>query len=135
MNFVVAFIGLLAGHYAGDFLFQTDSQSKSKPDRAGAMLGHIVSYGAAQFGALLLLRYAIPTFDPVPWQAAAGLVFSLTTHWFIDLRWPVIWWQNHTGSAAFVAEDNPLNGRFHTDQAMHIVCIFLAAAIIGWGSP
>lgn len=133
MTIALAFIALYVGHVVGDHVAQTDYQATRKAGQVGAMLGHVLSYGACQFAALLLLRYAAPGFDPPTWQLAAGMVFSLATHWFIDLRWPVIWLQEHTGSAAFVAEGNPMNGRYLTDQTLHIAALFIAALIVGWG--
>lgn len=146
------FVALLAGHYAGDFLAQTDHQSVHKAgpwredvlDQYGAktgkkrwtgalpaMYGHLASYLICQSTALILLD----VFTPADLPATAGyaaLVFSIATHGFIDRRWPVVWWGERTGSAAFVAKDNPLNGRFHVDQAMHIVCLYLAALLFAW---
>lgn len=128
------FVALVAGHYAGDFLVQTDHQSAHKAERSWrgvrAMYGHLIGYLACQSAALVLLQLSGIKM-PAP-AAYAALAFSVITHGFIDRRWPVVWWGEHTGSAAFVAADNPVHGRMHVDQAMHFVCMFLAAVVFAW---
>lgn len=142
------FVALLAGHYAGDFLVQTDHQANHKAlpwredvvDETGTktgakrwtgaargLAGHLGGYFGCQAVALALVA-AVE--GGVPLLATViALSVSIATHGFIDRRWPVVWWGEHTGSAAFVAEDNPVHGRMLVDQAMHFAAMFLAAVI------
>ncbi len=126
------FIALYAGHMIGDHIVQTDWQAANKAgkgrDAARAMAGHIGGYVAAQTVALVVVMAAG---TPVTFAAAlAGLAFSAATHAFIDRRWPVQWILHRTGSRNFAGLTTyGLNGAYLADQALHIGCLFISAAI------
>lgn len=125
-----AFVALLAAHFLGDYVGQTDRQSARKagwtegedgpcPGRHhhgwGANLAHVATHVLVSAGLLLAVALAVPGFRPEPAAALAALGWVGATHSVIDRRWPVRWWMEHTGSSGFVAVGMPL-----VDQAMHI---------------
>jgi len=143
-----AVLGVLsAAHDLADHLVQTDRQAAEKPHDWTAMAGHVGSYTATQTLALMGLHVA-----GVPLRrgrVAAGLALSAATHAFLDRRWPVLQLLRATGSAGFAAsgvgEQNvavregnaripgflaPVSGPHVADQALHHVCIALAAAVV-----
>lgn len=127
------FVALLAGHYAGDYIAQTNWQVIHKPERswrgATAMFGHLATYFMCQFLALTGLQLAggIRAGDWVAGFVALG--FSVATHGFIDRRWPIIRLMEHTGSAPY---SKTPEGPMLVDQAVHIVCLYLAALMYAW---
>lgn len=126
------FVALYAGHMIGDHIVQTDWQAANKAgkgrDAARAMASHIGGYIAAQAVALAI---AMTAGTPMTFTAAlAGLAFSAATHAFIDRRWPVQWILHRTGSGNFAGlATHGLNGPYLADQALHIGCLFVSAAI------
>lgn len=141
------FVALLAGHFAGDYLAQTDWQANHKAgpltvvdETTGrrtfpgvhAMFGHVWSYGWCQAAALTLAALAGQDL-PGWWAVVAAMVVSLGTHAFIDRRWPVRWLLQHTRSAPFAdLATAGMNGMALTDQALHIVCMYIAAVLAVW---
>lgn len=160
------YAALWAGHDLGDHVVQTDAQATEKgaengkhgPKEPRALAGHVASYTATQAAALRAVGVPL-----LRWRTLAGLAFSAATHAFIDLRWPVRWVLEHTGSAAFAAPqltaggeltiptrfpeqaryhrqlirvtgNVPLHGPYLADQALHHGCILIAAAIIAGGA-
>lgn len=110
---------VLAGHFIGDWIVQTDWQAANKTHSWAAMAAHMLSYHACL--AVLLLYAGIP-------GLAAGviLVGSVVTHSFIDRRWPVKALLRATGSGAFA---ETMWGVLAADQALHlsILCVLVAA--------
>lgn len=160
-----AYAALWAGHDLGDHVVQTDAQAVGKgapegqhgPREPRALAGHVLSYTATQAAALRAVGVPL-----LRWRTLAGLAFSAASHAFIDLRWPVRWVLEHTGSrdfatGRFVVRDSlgatmrryargedavdaaaqpvPLHGPYLADQALHHGCILIAAAIIAGGRP
>ncbi|TQS44343.1 DUF3307 domain-containing protein [Cryptosporangium phraense] len=131
-TFAAAGFALLAGHQAGDHLVQTDHQAQHKASDGAkgwrAMAGHVASYTACQAVALAGLSAAGVKLRPS--RALAALAVSAGTHAFIDRRWPVVWWQDRTGSGPFVRlADHGINGAYLSDQAAHVVCLYVAALV------
>lgn len=132
---------LAAAHHVGDFLLQTDHQAACKPateDRAvvcsegeswRALAGHIASYHAAQVAGLLIANRALGL-KLRPGRVAAGVAISAATHAVIDRRWPVRWWMDNTGSAAF--REN--GGAAHVDQTLHHTALWASALVIAGGN-
>lgn len=156
-----AYAALCAGHDLGDHVVQTDWQAANKgapEDRHGpreprALAGHVLSYTATQAAALRAV--GVPLWRG---RTLAGLAFSAASHAFIDLRWPVRWVLEHTGSrdfaqGEFLVRDTfrdaarrfgetaastveagthkvPISGPYLADQALHHGCLLIAARII-----
>jgi hypothetical protein len=129
LRFATLLPTLWAAHDVGDHLAQTDHQAMRKARSWRAMAGHIIGYQATQavaVGAVLAAtgircnRRAL----------LVGMVFSGTTHAFIDRRWPVRWLLRHTGSAGFAEMSTPVNGPYQADQALHHGCLLIAALIM-----
>jgi hypothetical protein len=133
-TFAAAFVALYVGHQLADHGAQSDRQANGKVGKgwpaARAMAAHVGTHGALQ---TLLLCALIPLGVAVsPAGLAAGVSWSMATHAFIDRRWPVLWLLHHTGSSGFATLDGrPVNGPYLTDQAIHVVCLFVAAWLIG----
>lgn len=116
---------LLAAHFIGDWIVQTDWQAANKMlpgfDGWRANVEHMVGYHACI--ALFL----------VPWYWASNssailviLAASWVTHSFIDRRWPVRWLMRHTGSAPF---SETTFGVVAVDQALHLSILCVLAAV------
>jgi hypothetical protein len=137
---------LLAGHYAGDYILQTDHMAKWKvakdffvPEKfedgtpkeqynlvksIRANVWHVVTYHWAMImmvGLTGLIQYG----SPIKWIVA--LVISMIAHGVIDRRWPVKFLMTRTGSKSFFESGA---GAPHVDQTLHIVTIVLLAAWI-----
>jgi len=126
--FAAVFVLLYVAHLAADYPFQTDAQSngKSGPGLAGwkANLTHSGIHAACYLvvlfggGALLHLHLGVAlVLGAVAW--ISGL------HAFIDRRWPITWWMEHTGQAGFRAH----GGAQHVDQVAHLAAGILPAAL------
>lgn len=136
-TFAAVYALLHSAHQAGDFLAQTDPQTRRKPCRTdrgtqcteleswGALLGHITTYHLTQAAALAagnhFLRLGLTRN-----QLLAGIGVSAATHAIIDRRWPVRLWMDHTGSGLF----RQAGGAPQVDQAMHYLALAVAAATI-----
>lgn len=147
-RFAAAYVALWAAHDLGDHVVQTDHQAAGKAQDWRCVAGHVGSYTATQAVALGALS-AVGA-RPGWRRALAGLAWSAGTHAFLDRRWPVIGALRHTGSARFsepsvqTTEDPArpgihtgalgLHGPYLADQALHHVCVAVAAAIIAGGA-
>lgn len=161
-RFAAVYAALWASHDLADHVVQTDAQAAAKSgqglDGWRGMVGHLAGYGASQATALALLRAAGVRLPAA--RMAAGLAVSLGSHGFLDRRWPVVGILRSTGSARFAAPlvrvhhsvdgygkptrvdgvprdveasgPLPLHGPYLADQALHHVCVVLAAAVIAW---
>ncbi|MGW5420704.1 DUF3307 domain-containing protein [Streptomyces sp. NPDC003943] len=125
--FATLFVLLYLGHLLADYPFQTDHQAAHKADHgpAGwrANLTHAATHVAAcglalAAGAALLdgVTVSVPA-------AVVALAWIGGTHAFIDRRWPVRWWMEHSGQGAWAAN----GGAAHVDQTAHILALALAA--------
>jgi hypothetical protein len=112
---------VLAGHFIGDWVVQTDQQAadKVKPGWTGwdADLRHVTTYTTTL---ALFSIWAMPS-----WRLVVLLGVSALTHAVIDRRWPVRWLMRNTGSVPF--SETPW-GVIAVDQALHlsILCVLVA---------
>ncbi|MFK0192512.1 DUF3307 domain-containing protein [Kitasatospora sp. NPDC090308] len=136
---------LSAGHALADHVLgQTDHQAAHKaaptpaevaagadPRRGWrACLAHVVQYHLVMAAVLALVRLFVPL--PLsPTGTAAALAWSMTTHAWLDRRWPVRWLLRHVGSAAFAElRTAGLNGMYLADQALHKAALLVAAVLV-----
>lgn len=115
---------LLAAHFVGDWIVQTDWQAANKMTSWRANMAHMLGY---HWCILLATCVAFwPEARGWAWQPAVIVVVSLVTHAFIDRRWPVKWLCDHTGSAAF---GQTAFGIIAVDQALHLSILCILAAV------
>ena len=107
---------LLAGHFVGDWIAQTDWQAANKMTNWRANQLHILTYH------LTLGVFVLPVWRT--WGTVALFAVSWVTHGFLDRRWPVKWLLAHTGSKPF--SETPL-GILAADQALHIAILAVAS--------
>lgn len=109
---------LLAAHFIGDWIVQTDWQAANKMTDWTAMSDHMVGYHVC-----IIMASVVAGLD---WSAVLIVLWcSLLTHAFIDRRWPVRWLMRHTGSSAFA---DTAWGVMAVDQALHLSILCLLAA-------
>lgn len=147
---------LWAAHDLADHVVQTDHQAFTKSGDWRGIAGHICTYHITQAAALAALR----TLGVRPsWRRTlTGMAISAGTHAFLDRRWPVVRLLERTGSARFarpaipghghhgvhlygdsgwtdVGPDMPLplHGPYLADQALHHVCLAVAAYVLAGG--
>ncbi|MFI9213270.1 DUF3307 domain-containing protein [Streptomyces sp. NPDC053253] len=121
--FATLFVLLYLGHLLADYPFQTDHQADHGATGWSANLAHAFTHVALcglalTAGALLL--------DDVTVSAPAAVVALAwigSTHAFIDRRWPVRWWMEHTRQTTWAQH----GGAAHVDQAAHVTALTLAA--------
>ncbi|MEU5453521.1 DUF3307 domain-containing protein [Streptomyces globisporus] len=118
------FVLLYLGHLLADYPLQTDHQAAHKADRCAAgwaaNLRHAATTCAAALALGVLVLDDVTVSLPV---VVAALLWIGASHAFIDRRWPVQWWMNHTGQASWAAN----GGAAHVDQTAHILALVLAA--------
>lgn len=131
---------VLAGHFIGDWLVQTDWQAAEKgwvriPTPTFGFHGH--GYGPAYWRswktnqAHMLgyhLTLGVLVAFALPWLPLLVLLaVSWVTHSFIDRRWPVRWLMEYTRSGAFAK--TPW-GPMAVDQALHLSILCLLVAVL-----
>ncbi|MFD4933349.1 DUF3307 domain-containing protein [Streptomyces virginiae] len=124
--FATLFILLYVAHLVSDYALQTDHQSELKAQRTRAgWLANLSHAGTHVLVSAAALGAAVAVLDtPLTLPAAAGiLVWVGLSHGFIDRRWPIRWWMDNTGSAAFAQR----GGAAFVDQTAHITALLLAA--------
>lgn len=128
--FAALFALFYVGHLLADYPFQTDHQASHKADRTAegwrANLLHAGTH-AATCGVLLAIgagALADVHLSIIP--AAIALAWIGLTHSFIDRRWAVAWWMDHTGQADFRQH----GGAAHVDQTAHIAALAAAALFL-----
>ncbi|MCD9903003.1 DUF3307 domain-containing protein [Streptomyces sp. MT29] len=121
------FVLLYLGHLLADYPLQTDHQAAHKADQCAAgwaaNLTHAATHVATSAAALtvgVLVLDDVTVSLPV---VVAALLWIGGSHAFIDRRWPVQWWMNHTGQASWAKH----GGAAHVDQTAHILALVLAA--------
>lgn len=145
-RFASTFAALFAGHQLGDYWIQTQPQADGKgchsPEGRRACAGHVATYTATTAAAVALVdRFTGAT--PRPGRFAAAMAFSALTHYVIDRRTPLRRLAEATGSGRFYQlgaprdghDDNPTlgTGAHALDQAAHIACLAVTAAIAASG--
>ncbi|MFF8834332.1 DUF3307 domain-containing protein [Streptomyces sp. NPDC015130] len=125
--FATVFVLLYLGHLLADYPFQTDHQAAHKADCGAAgwranlahAATHVVPCGLAlAAGAVLLddVTVSVPA-------AVVALGWIGGTHAFIDRRWPVRWWMEHTRQGSWAQH----GGAAHVDQTAHVLALALGA--------
>lgn len=127
--FAEVFVLLYVAHLAADYPLQTDHQASHKGDctTAGwrANLAHASTHVATCAAALTLAVLVLDQQMSLP-IAASALLWIGATHSFIDRRWPVRWWMEHTRQREFIKH----GGAAHVDQTAHIAALVIAALAI-----
>jgi Protein of unknown function (DUF3307) len=128
--FATVFVLLYVAHLLADYVLQTDAQASLKADRtrAGwwANLTHAATHVIVCAVALGVGAFALDGLDLPAGRTVAAVAWVGVTHAFIDRRWPIAWWMDHTGSADFRTR----GGAAHVDQAAHVVALAVAALVI-----
>ncbi|MGW4803592.1 hypothetical protein [Kitasatospora sp. NPDC004272] len=136
---------LATGHALADHVLgQTDHQAANKaaptPEEVAAgadprrgwraCLAHVAQYHLVMAALLVLVRLFIPLpLSPV--GTAAGFAWSMTTHAWLDRRWPVRRLLRRVGSAAFAElRTAGMNGMYLADQALHKGALLVAAILV-----
>jgi hypothetical protein len=122
---------VLAGHFIGDWIVQTDEQAANKATSWWANQRHMAGYHTTMwiFFCLACILHGV---EDGAWLAlrddmAIIIAVSWVTHSIIDRRWPVIWLMRHTGSEPF--SKTPW-GPMAVDQALHLGILCLAVAAV-----
>ncbi|MFJ3751918.1 DUF3307 domain-containing protein [Streptomyces rubiginosohelvolus] len=121
------FVLLYLGHLLADYPLQTDHQAAHKADRCAtgwaANVRHAATYVATCAAALALGALVLDDVTVSLPVVVGALLWIGGSHAFIDRRWPVQWWMNHTGQASWAKH----GGAVHVDQTAHILALVLAA--------
>ncbi|WP_331728313.1 DUF3307 domain-containing protein (plasmid) [Streptomyces goshikiensis] len=124
--FPTLFILLYVSHLLSDYPFQTDHQAAHKAAcTAAGWRANLVHSGTHVLVSAVALALGVALLDlplTVP-AAAAALLWIGSTHSFIDRRWAVAWWMQHTGQREFVKH----GGAAHVDQTAHLTALLLAS--------
>jgi hypothetical protein len=123
---------VLAGHFIGDWIVQTDKQAANKATSWWANQRHMIGYHWTMW-VIFLVVAVVHGLSGDAYVAAlqAMLVIiavSWLTHSIIDRRWPVLWIMAHTGSEPF--SKTPW-GPMAVDQALHLGILCLTVALVG----
>jgi hypothetical protein len=135
--FAAGLATMYAAHQVADHgLGQSDYQAanKDKPGWLGwkALLEHVFDYHLIMvfllLGTILVLELPVTLTGFV-----LALTFSAATHAFLDRRWPVRWFLEHTGSREFAKMTTPLCGMYLADQGLHYFCLWVSALLLTVG--
>jgi hypothetical protein len=107
------FSWLLAGHLAGDFLFQTRWMAERKTTCLSALAAHSAVYALAVWIA------SLPAMGLSP--LCVFLVFA--SHAALDRRGLVLWWRTH------ITKSDSEWLTIMTDQSLHVVVLALACLL------
>jgi hypothetical protein len=122
---------VLAGHFIGDWIVQTDEQAANKMTSWWANQRHMLGYHLTMWfiflGACVLHGVEGAAWDEARNDMYVIIVVSWVTHSIIDRRWPVVWLMSHTGSGPF--SKTPW-GPMAVDQALHLGILCLAVAAV-----
>ena len=124
---------VLAGHFIGDWIVQTDRQAANKADSWWSNQDHMLTYHLTMWTmflvACLIRGETDETYLALQHDLFIIMAVSWVTHSIIDRRWPVIWLMEHTGSAPF---SKTHWGPMAVDQALHLgILTFMVAAVAG----
>ena len=124
---------LVAHNIADHVLGQNDHQAAHKAERSrrgiAALLGHVFQYHIVM---LIMTLITVVVLDvPITFTGLVlSMLFSAVTHAFLDLRWPVRWILQKTGSPKFAEMTTPVNGMYQGDQSLHHGALWISALII-----
>lgn len=128
--FPTVFILLYVAHLVSDYAIQTDRQSALKAERGRvgwwANLTHAGTHVVACAVALGAGAALLPDVDLPVARTVLAVAWVGVSHGFIDRRWPIAWWMDHTGSADFRTR----GGAQHVDQTAHVLALAVAAVVI-----
>jgi len=128
--FCTAFIIQFVGHRMGDYLFQTDWQAQNKIINNYARFAHCLVYSLT-IGLLLFPFFGFTV-------SVSAFFLTLTEHYFIDNRKPIIWWKTFLETKIAKQKDFDINQMpffvlIEIDQTVHYIRIFLISIMIGYG--
>lgn len=135
--FAAGLATMYAAHQVADHgLGQSDYQAanKGKPGWLGwkAVLAHVFDYHLVMLGMMLLVIMVLSL--PVTSVGfVLALAFSAATHAFLDRKWPVKWFLEHTGCPEFAKMTTPLCGMYLADQGLHYFCLWVSALLLTVG--
>ncbi|OXY97820.1 DUF3307 domain-containing protein [Streptomyces sp. 2R] len=121
--FASLFVLLYLGHLLADYPLQTDHKADRCAAGWAANLRHAATHVATCAAALALGVLVLDDMTMSLPVVVAALLWIGGSHAFIDRRWPVQWWMNHTGQTSWAAN----GGAAHVDQTAHILALVLAA--------
>ncbi len=120
---------LLLGHLIGDFLFQTDSMAKRKPQDWRWLVGHVSLYMATI--TVIIVAYGLGHALPV-WLPVAAWLFIFGTHVILDRRSFTARWMRLVGTSP----EHPWLP-IVVDQIFHLITLAIVAqalALAGGGA-
>lgn len=134
-RFAAVFAGLYSLHHVGDFWIQTDGQAQAKGEltRTGqlACARHVAGYTALSAAGIEALDRRLDL-KLAGRRKLAGQAFNAVTHYFFDRRWTAEliyrWIEPVTAKKGYIARMP--DAKQCLDQAFHIFCLAITAAII-----
>jgi hypothetical protein len=117
---------LLLGHLAGDFLFQTDSMARHKPQNWRWMLGHVSLYMVTI--TVIITAYGLSHTLPV-WAPVTAWLFIFASHLILDRRSFTAYWMRLVGASP----DHPWLP-IVVDQIFHLITLALVAQALAIGT-
>ena len=108
---------LLAGHMAGDYLFQTRWMAERKTTHFSALAIHAAVYTCAVYLASLARGQSSGGLSSL------GVLFVFAAHVVIDKRNITLWWCRH------VTRSNRTWLLIMTDQSLHVVILALTCIL------
>lgn len=135
IRFAAVFAGMYPLHHVGDFWLQSDcqAQAKGEPSRAGqlACARHVAGYTALSAAGVEILDRRLGL--RLDWRRKlAGQAFNALSHYFFDRRWTadlIYRWIDPVSAKKDYIARVP-GAKQCLDQAFHIFCLAVAAAII-----
>lgn len=128
--FATLFVLLYVAHLISDYPLQTDHQAAHKAAHGAggwrANLAHAGTHFAVSSVLLMVGAALLPEVELPPLAAAGALLWISATHAVIDRRWPVARWMRFAHQEGFAQH----GGSAHVDQAAHVVCLAIAAAVL-----
>ena len=110
---------LLLGHLIGDFLFQTDTMAKHKPQNWRWMLGHVGLYMVPM--TVIITAFGLSHVLPA-WLPVAAWLFVFGTHLGLDQRSFTARWMRMVGASP----DHPWLP-IVVDQSFHLITLAIVA--------
>ncbi|MFI7278458.1 DUF3307 domain-containing protein [Streptomyces sp. NPDC049879] len=126
--FASVFVLLYVAHMLSDYPLQTDKIADHKADRTVAGWAYNVLHAgthAAVSAVALVVGVLVLDLELSPATIAAVVAWVGCSHGFIDRRWPIVWWMEHTGQREYVK----VGGAATVDQAAHFGALLVAALV------